>query len=140
MAGESCEDIQGEIEKAIPQCQEKECSCSEIFQYIAGALVAVAAVAAVVATRGRASRLAAAETRALIERLQALNKVYKFPKGTITPLVAALVFLEARTAEWDALLNGDVQKALDNLEKAKEAASRTKPLTIEIIGGQEDGK
>lgn len=135
-AGESCDDIHAEIQRQIPQCQQKECECERINADIILGIGLLAAVAAAIVSRGRANALAAAETRALIARLQASSRT--LPVGTIEVLNGFAVHLDR-----DAEAFAEIERQLEDSKRIFEDASRLAgggQITIEIIGGVNSGE
>ena len=127
-AGESSADIMAEVGKCV---EVGECDCERIGQKVGIALAALGILATVFLSRGKANKLAAEETTALIERLRASSSTV--PVGTIqiAEEVRSMLLLGG---EVDAEMNAAFQDLLDNLKGIQQDSFAT-PLIIEIIGG-----
>jgi len=125
-AGESSADIIEEISKCVAM---EDVGCDKVREKIELAVAALAILAAIAISRGRANKLAAEETAALIERLRASSSTA--PVGTIRTLdkVQALLIIGSDS---DEKMNEAFAELLDNLKQAAQDARGEPPDGVVI--------
>jgi len=107
----------------------EDVGCDKVREKIELAVAALAILAAIAISRGRANKLAAEETAALIERLRASSSTV--PVGTIRTLdkVQALLIIGSDS---DEKMNEAFADLLDNLKQAAQDARGEPPDGVVI--------
>ena len=119
-SGESCTDVRFEIEKSLTEsgCPPENCDCVLITEEVLAAVAAIAAIATVLISRGKANKLAAEETAALIERLRKASG--QTPTGQIKVLEQLKGLFEMNASQDDEIAAG-LNNLLDRMQRSVQA-------------------